>query len=67
MMTLLKNGFKTNIHYIPIFFHPFFKKKKYFKNKISTNYYNKAISLPCYYDLSFKQIDKVIKIIKKSL
>ena len=67
MMTLLKNGFKTNIHYIPIFFHPFFNKKKYFKNKISKNYYNKAISLPCYYDLSFKQIDKVIKIIKKSL
>ena len=51
---LRKNNIKVNIHYIPIFYHPFYNKKKYFKNLNSIEYYNRAISLPAYYDLTKK-------------
>ncbi len=64
---LLKQGFKTNIHYIPIFYHPFFYKKKFLNNKTSIKYYKSAISLPCFYDLKFKDLNKIITIIKKYL
>ncbi len=63
---LLKKGFKTNVHYIPIYRHPYFKKfnfkKKNFKN--TEEYFNRALSLPIYPNLSKKNIFKVIKIIK---
>lgn len=61
---LLKKGIKTNIHYIPIFYHSFHYKSKHFKNKNSIKYYDTALSIPCYYDLSFKTISKIINLIK---
>ena len=66
---LLKKGFKTNVHYIPIYRHPYFKKfnfkKKNFKN--TEEYFNRALSLPIYPNLSKKNIFKVINIIKSFL
>ena len=54
-------------HYIPIFkFKKIFNQKINIKNfKGAINYYNNAISLPIYYDLSKKKIDYIIKIIKE--
>ena len=56
----------VNIHYIPIFLHPYFKsqnfKKENFKN--SMNYYRSAISLPIHYVLTRKQQLYVISTIK---
>ena len=56
----------VNIHYIPIFLHPYFKsqnfKKENFKN--SMNYYSSAISLPIHYVLTRKQQLYVISTIK---
>lgn len=64
---LKKRKILVNIHYIPIYLHPFYKsfgfKGSEFKN--SVNYYNSAISLPIYYDLSKKDQNRVINIIKK--
>ena len=63
-----KNNINLQVHYIPVFFHPIFKKKKYkfkysnFENTLE--YYNKTISLPIYYNLQKKKIDKVCKLIK---
>jgi len=54
----------VNIHYIPIFFHPFHRKKKYFKNLNSIDYYDSAISLPVYFDLKKRQMKDVVKVIK---
>ena len=57
----------VNIHYIPIFKHPYHKPKKFNKNKFrnSLEYYSRAISLPNYYNLSQKDLKKVIILIKK--
>lgn len=66
---LLNFGIKTNIHYIPVYRHPFYKKFKFneklFKNNES--YFEKAISLPIYPSMSKKDIRKVIFNVKKIL
>lgn len=53
----LKNvGINTNLHYIPVYLHPYYKKFN-FKNKNFPNmedYYKNAISIPMYYSLSKK-------------
>ncbi len=65
---LRKHKILINLHYIPIFLHPFYSKKNLFKIKDypnSINYYNRAISLPIFYDLKKKDQDKVINLIQK--
>ena len=69
MFDLFRNkNIKVNIHYIPLYMHPFFKfnKKKYSNNlKNSQEYYDTAISLPNYFHITNKEIYYVINIIKK--
>ena len=66
---LLRKGIKTNIHYIPVYHHPFYKKlnykKKYFKN--NEFYFKNTISLPIFPGLKFKELKYIIKIIKQIL
>lgn len=62
---LLNKNIKTNIHYIPIFYHSFHRKKKFFSCKQSIKYYNSSISIPCYYELSFLEVKKICSYIKK--
>ena len=70
LMEELKNvGIMTQVHYIPVISHPYFQKKNYKNNNFpnSYNYYNSALSIPLFYDLTDKQqtyvIDKVKKLI----
>ncbi len=60
---LRKKKININIHYIPIFFHPFYYKKKFMKNKFSINYYQSAISLPAYFDLKESQLHRIVKLL----
>jgi dTDP-4-amino-4,6-dideoxygalactose transaminase len=66
---LKKKGINTNLHYIPIYRHSFYKKfaisKKKFKN--AEIYYKEAISLPLYFDLKKSDQLKIIKIINNTL
>ena len=66
---LLKNGIESNVHYIPVFLHPFFKKYKFNKKKLlnSYKYYEEALSIPIYPNMSFKEQTKVINSIRKIL
>ena len=66
---LLKKGFKTNVHYIPIYEHPYYKKFNFNKKNFSNNqsYFKNAISLPIFPNLLKKDINKIIKIIKDFL
>jgi dTDP-4-amino-4,6-dideoxygalactose transaminase len=51
----------VNLHYIPIYFHPFFKKKYNYKDFPNSNsYYSRAISLPIFYQLTIKQQNFII-------
>ena len=63
---LFKFGILTQVHYIPIFLFPYYKKfykAKNFKNAMS--YYNSSLSIPIYYSLTFKEVDYISKKIKE--
>ena len=64
---LRSNGILVNLHYIPIYKHPYYKTKFKFKETDfpeSEKYYAEAISLPIYYDLKDSEIQKIVKILK---
>mgnify|MGYP001157296541 CR=1 FL=1 len=62
MQNLRKHNIISQVHYIPLFLHPFFKGNNYNLNffKNSLEYYNSSLSLPCYYSLDDDDIDFVI-------
>ena len=57
----------TQVHYIPVISHPYFEKKSYKSSDFpnSYNYYNSALSIPLFYDLTDKQQLFVIEKVKK--
>ena len=66
---LRSDGINVNLHYIPIYKHPYYKKFK-FNEKFfpeAEKYYNEAVSIPMYYDLTIAQQEKVIDTIDKIL
>ncbi len=69
MSELMKSNIITQVHYIPIHLHPFYKKTvgrtKNLNN--SLKYYEQALSIPVYYKLKLKDQKKVINKIKKLL
>ena len=66
---LKKNGINTNLHYIPIYRHSFYKKFKISQKKYKNAeiYYREAITLPLYFDLKKSVQLKIIKIINTTL
>ena len=64
-----KNNIQTNLHYIPIYRHPFYKKfnfnKKNFEN--AEKYYSKALSIPLHVQLSNKDQNFIVAKIKNFL
>ena len=71
MRKLRKYSIITQVHYIPLNYHPFFKEKKI---TLSTNsnakiYYNNCLSIPLYYGLKFKEqnyiMNKIFYLVKK--
>jgi len=61
MSKLLKKGVITQVHYIPLYYHPAFKdlKKKWFKG--TEKYYNNCLSLPIFFKLKNAQIKYICK------
>lgn len=65
---LRKTGIGVNVHYIPVYKHPFYQKNGYqsIRCKNAESLYEHIISLPLYPDLTNKQqdyvIDKVIEL-----
>jgi len=63
---LRKKNIYVQIHYIPIYKHPYYKKNFNFDAKNFPNsekYYSEAISIPIFFDLSIKKQFYVIKLI----
>lgn len=60
----------TQVHYIPVYHHPYFKK---FNGDISPYfpemeaYYSQALTLPLYYDLELKDIERIVQTLQKVL
>ena len=67
MDKLYKLGITTQVHYIPIPLHPFYKKFKIRLNKLSNSlkYYEQALSIPIFYNLKSTNQKKIVKSIKK--
>lgn len=53
----------TQVHYMPIPLHPFYKELGYSMEKLpnALNFYFKTLSIPVYPNLSFRKQKKIIK------
>ncbi|MDT0593803.1 UDP-4-amino-4,6-dideoxy-N-acetyl-beta-L-altrosamine transaminase [Glaciecola petra] len=59
------NGIGVNVHYIPIHLHPYYQELGFEAGQfpVSENFYNHALTLPIYYDLSEDEQDRVISVL----
>ena len=66
---LVDAGVGVNLHYIPIHLHPYYKKMGFKPGSYpeAEHYYNEAISIPLYPNLTKDMQDTVISEIKKAL
>lgn len=62
-------GIVLNLHYIPVHTQPYYRKLGFQKGDfpVSEKYYEEAITLPLYYDLTDEQQDEVIEALKEVL
>ena len=67
--TLRKRGIGVNVHYIPIHWHPYYQKLGFSQGQfpIAERYYERAITLPLYPDLSADNQKEVVKVLKEVL
>ncbi len=66
---LLNKGIGVNLHYIPVYRHPYYQKNGFDFNDFpeSESYYSEAITLPLYPTMLNKEQDSVIKALNESL
>jgi dTDP-4-amino-4,6-dideoxygalactose transaminase len=70
MKKMKDRGIGTQVHYIPVYRHPYFVKlcgdiSEYFPE--CERYYSQALTLPLYYDLEEKDVERVVDGLKKVL
>ena len=68
MIKLYNQGVGTQIHYLPVPEHPFYKKKLEQGNsneslKNAYDYYENCLTIPLYYSLSYSEQKKIISIL----
>ena len=63
MRQLLEHNIQTQVHYIPIPIHPYYKKLGYNLTNLpnSRDYYNSCLSLPIHYNLKKNELDYIIE------
>jgi UDP-4-amino-4,6-dideoxy-N-acetyl-beta-L-altrosamine transaminase len=66
---LREHGIGVNLHYIPVYRHPFYQRMGFRLNDFpeAENYYAQALSLPMFQTLSEKQQDHVVTVLNKVL
>ena len=70
MKILLERGIITQVHYIPIPIHPFYKKKGYNMKKLKKAkiFYDEILSIPIFYNLKNKSqkylIREILRVLK---
>lgn len=69
MTALRKKQIGTQVHYIPIPLHPFYKRLSYEVDGIpeALSYYGEALSLPLFPDLTYRQQKKVCSVLLELL
>lgn len=67
MIRLKKKGIGTQVHYIPLFLQPYYKKIFKDKLKNALHYYNNTLSIPIYTQLNKKDLSYIAKSINRVL
>jgi len=65
-----KEGLGVQVHYIPLHLQPFYKKKFNYKKgnfPVAERYYERAVTLPLFPKMPDKEVNKVIKTVKKAI
>lgn len=70
MKELMSENIGSQLHYIPVYRHPFFTQNngdisEYFPNM--EKYYSQALSLPLFYDMEIDDVERVINTLMKIL
>lgn len=67
--TLKSNGVGVNVHYIPIYWQPFYREKGFSKGYCpnAESFYNSIITLPLFPDLTVQEQDQVVKLLRNCL
>lgn len=67
IIKLREKGIYTQVHYIPVFMHPFYNNHFQGEDEFinSVNFYNHCLSIPLYFSLSFEDQRYIINQIKK--
>ncbi|MBI4833604.1 MAG: UDP-4-amino-4,6-dideoxy-N-acetyl-beta-L-altrosamine transaminase [Planctomycetes bacterium] len=63
---LRRKKIQVNVHYIPVYYHPYYRKLGYKKGICSNaeRYYEEAMTLPLFPKMTDSDVDYVIKIVK---
>ena len=67
---LRKKGIGTQVHYLPVYKHPWYIKNGFVPDEHLQNaetYYNEALSLPMYVGLKKREVEFICDMLKKSL
>jgi dTDP-4-amino-4,6-dideoxygalactose transaminase len=59
---LRSSGILVNLHYIPVYHHPFYQKQGFKPADFpeAESYYSQAISLPIYYGLTDEEVRMIV-------
>ena len=65
----MNSNIKVNVHYIPIYRHPFYSNMGFNKKDFpeSESYFSEAISIPIFPSLRKEEQEEIVKIIKSPL
>ena len=64
-----KRGVTLNLHYIPVHLQPYYQARGFNKGDfpVSERYYEEALTLPLYYELTNEQQEEIVEALKESL
>ena len=66
---LRKNGIGAQVHYIPVYLQPYYRRLGYRKNTcpLAEEYYNRIITLPLYPSMKESDVKRVVKVLSKAI
>jgi UDP-4-amino-4,6-dideoxy-N-acetyl-beta-L-altrosamine transaminase len=66
---LLNAGITANLHYIPVYFHPYYVQKGFHKGYClnAESYYETALSIPLFPGLVVRDLDLIVATLKESI
>ena len=67
--SLRKENIGVQVHYIPVYYQPYYQKLGYKKGlcPMAEEYYQEAISLPLFPKMTNREINRVIRVVKKNI